>query len=390
MLTRDLRLPAPYAALANSLTAHAFDYDDTHEKGDMHAYSVVLPAALAAAEVKGKVSGADFLAAVTVGVDVAYRIGLGIKRYRGWHPTATCGIFGAAIAAGRVLGLDRAQLHNAMGIAYSLSSGNFQCILDGSLTKRLQPSFSSRAAVEAVMLARIGITGAKNVLEGKFGFFPLYEWGEYNKEPLRDRLGTWFEGEAASMKPYPSCRFCHGTVDAILEIRKEASLKPEDVDSIEVKMPGEAHDYVGGPFVIGDTPQVSAQFNTAYNVAAALMFGAVGLKELDPKVVTDPKMMALAQKVTTVPTPDPYGFGPQDIMVKTRAGKTFKKHVTVMKGHPDNPMTEAECMAKLKDCIRHAGWKPETAEKLKAWLAGLDRAPDAAGGLIQMMAEGRR
>ena len=107
---------------------------------------------------------------------------------------------------GGEVGFERDAAHNATGIAYSLSSGNFQCILDGSLTKRMQPAFAARAGVEAAIFASRGITGAKNVLEGKFGLYPLYEAGEYNKTPLHDRLGIWFEGEAASLKPYPSCR----------------------------------------------------------------------------------------------------------------------------------------------------------------------------------------
>src|SRR6185437_8050315 len=153
VLGEELCLPAPAAALMNSLHAHAFDFDDTHERGDMHGYAVVLPAALAAAERITGVSGSDFLAAVAVGVDVAYRVGLGIVKYRGWHPTATCGIFGATVAAARLLKLSRADLHNAMGVAYSLSAGNFQCILDGSLTKRLQPAFAARSGTEAALLA---------------------------------------------------------------------------------------------------------------------------------------------------------------------------------------------------------------------------------------------
>ncbi len=105
----------------------------------------------------------------------AYRLGSAIKVYRGWHPTATCGIFGATLAAGRILGLERSRLHHAMGIAYSLAAGNFQAVVDGSLSKRLQPGFASRGAIEAVLLARAGITGAKDVFEGRFGYFPLYE-----------------------------------------------------------------------------------------------------------------------------------------------------------------------------------------------------------------------
>lgn len=386
LLGRGTKLPAPYAALGNSLTAHAFDFDDTHERGDMHAYSVVFPAALAAAERAGGISGADLLAAVTVGVDVAYRIGLGIKRYRGWHPTSMCGVFGAAIAAARVMGLSRDAAHNAMGIAYSLSSGNFQCILDGSLTKRMQPAFAARAGVEAAIFASRGITGAKNVLEGKFGLYPLYEAGEYNKTPLSDRLGTWFEGEASSLKPYPSCRFCHGMVDAVLDMMATDGVKADDVQSAVVKMPVEAYDYVGGPYRPGDSPQVSAQFNTAYNVAVALVRGRVGLAEFDAKTVLDPRVRKLADAIETLPTEEPYCFGPQEITICLRNGNTLTRSVKVMRGHPENPMSRAEQLAKVAECFAVGGAPESSVGKLVAWIDNLERNPNPVGSLTDLMA----
>ena len=384
LLGRNTKIPAPYAALGNALVAHAFDFDDTHERGDMHAYAVVFPAALAAAERVGSVSGEQLLAAVTVGVDVAYRLGLGIQRYRGWHPTSMCGVFGAAIAASRVMGLDREQTHNAMGIAYSLSSGNFQCILDGSLTKRMQPAFAARAGVEAAVFAERGITGAKNVLEGKFGLYPLYEAGEYNKKPLSDRLGTWFEGEASSLKPYPSCRFCHGAIDAILDMMESEKITADDIESGEVKMPAEAHDYVGGPFRPGDSPQVSAQFNTAYNVAVALVRGRVGLSEFDRATVLDPKIRSLTERIATIPTDEHYCFGPQDITLKLRNGKTVTRHVEVMKGHPDNPLSRAEQLAKVKECFSVGGAPAASVDKLVSWIDNLERNSNPVRELLEL------
>ena len=385
LLGRSTKLPAPYAALGNALAAHAFDFDDTHERGDMHAYAVVFPAALAVAERTGDVSGSELLAAVTVGVDVAYRIGLGIKRYRGWHPTSMCGVFGAAMAAARVARLGRDATHNAMGIAYSLSSGNFQCILDGSLTKRMQPAFAARAGVEAVIFASLGITGAKNVLEGKFGLYPLYEAGEYNKAPLSDRLGTWFEGEGASLKPYPSCRFCHGAIDAILDMMATDGVKAGDVESVVVKMPAEAYDYVGGAYRPGDSPQVSAQFNTAYNVAVALVRGRVGLSEFDAKTVLDPQVRRLADLVETVPTDESYCFGPQDIAVRLQNGTTLTRNVAVMKGHPNKPMTRAEQLAKAKECFAVGGAPASSVEQLVAWIDNLERNRSPIRSLLDLL-----
>ena len=245
----------------------------------------------------------------------------------------------------------------------------------------MQPAFAARAGVEAAIFASRGITGAKNVLEGKFGLYPLYEAGEYNKTPLHDRLGIWFEGEAASLKPYPSCRFCHGTIDAILDMMQMDGVKADDVQSAVVKMPAEAYDYVGGPYRPGDSPQVSAQFNTAYNVAVALVRGRVGLSEFDAKTVLDLRVRKLADSIETVPTDDPYCFGPQEITVRLRNGKTLTRNVAVMKGHPDNPMSRAEQLAKAEECFAVGGAPESSVEKLVAWVDNLERNPSPVRSL---------
>jgi 2-methylcitrate dehydratase PrpD len=378
----SLKLPVPAAAMLNSLHAHAFDFDDTHERGDMHGYAVVLPAALAVAEEIGNVTGQEFLAAVAIGVDVAYRVGLGIVKYRGWHPTATCGVFGAAVAASRLLKLSRKEQHNAMGIAYSLAAGNFQCILDGSLTKRLQPAFAARAGAESALLAKSGITGAKNVLEGKFGFFPLYEANEYARKPLVEGLGVSFEGLNASMKPYPSCRFCHGAVDMALSLRKELGLDVRDIASVTLSMPAEAYDYVGGAYAPGDSPQVSAQFNSAYNVAVAFVRGKVGLQEFDLTTVTNPAIIALAGKVDTIAVhEEKYCFGPQALVLKLRDGREFKRDVVTMKGHPEMPMSADERLAKARECAIYGGHPAGTADRLANWVNELAGSKDVTRGL---------
>jgi len=380
-----LRLPAPHAALINGMMVHALDFDDTHEPADVHATAVVLPAAMAATELAGDVDGREFLVAVTIGIDVACRLGLAIRKYRGWHPTATCGIFGATLAAGRVLGLKGGALHHAAGIAYSLASGNFQCLVDGALTKRLQPGFASRAAVEAVLLARRGVTGAKNVLEGTFGFYPLYEAGEYDPRPLREGLATLFEVENLSMKPYPSCRFCHSAIDAVLELSTAEAFSPDDVESVRVEMPAEAYKYVGGPFRPGESPQVSAQFNTAYNVAVALVHKSVGLQHFERKALEDPRVRSLAERVDTKSNGDANGFGPVTVTVALRSGRVYTREVAIMKGHPDSPMAETERMQKVRQCLAYAGWPLERATALAEWVSSLERGRVDTSALHEMV-----
>ena len=149
-------------------------------------------------------------------------------------------------------------------------------------------------------------------------------------------------------------------------------------------MPAEAHDYVGGPFRPGDSPQVSAQFNTAYNVAVALVRGRVGLSEFDRATVLDPKIRNLAERIATVPTDEHYCFGPQDITLKLRNGKTVTRHVEVMKGHPDNQLSRAEQLAKVKECFSVGGAPAASVDKLVSWIDNLEHNGDPVRELLEL------
>ncbi len=375
MTVTGMRVPMPYAAMVNSMMAHAVEFDDTYEPADVHGYAVVLPAVLAVAELSPAqlVSGRDIVAAVTIGIDIAYRLGSAIRTYRGWQPTSTCGNLGAAIAAARVARCGREMMHHAAGIAYGLVAGNFQAVVDASLTKRLQPGFSARAAVESVLLARAGITGPKDILEGTFGFYRLYEAGEYNAAVLTDGLGTRFLSDRASMKPYPCCRFCHAAIDAALAMADEIS--PDDVETVQVAIPAETYDYVGRPFVPGKNPTVSAQFSVAYCVASALIRHKVGLAEFTLDAVGDPCVMALAERVTAKAVPGGR-YDAVTVRARLRSGKTIERRVDVMKGMADNPLTEAELRDKARACIRYGRFPERTLDDLAAWVAGLDDNAD--------------
>jgi 2-methylcitrate dehydratase PrpD len=386
------RAPAPYAAMVNGMMAHALEYDDTYEPADVHGYAVVLPAVLAVAEFSKAqpVTGIDIIAAVTVGIDIAYRLGSAIKVYRGWQPTSTCGNFGATLAAARVAGCDKAQMHNAAGIAYGLVSGNFQAVVDASLTKRLQPGFASRAAVEAVLLSAVGITGAKNILEGTFGFFKLYEAGEYNVSALMDGLGVRFLGDLASMKPYPCCRFCHAAIDAALQIAEAADFSvgsaSRQIDSVVVEIPTETFDYVGRDYHDGLTV-VAAQFSVAYTVASALERRVVGLAEFTPVAIGDSAVAALARRIVARPVPGGR-YDAVSVRARLKDGRTIERRVTTMKGESKNPLTRAELDAKVKSCLAYGGFSDGTAVSLGGWVKELEQSRDPIKQLEAIVREG--
>ncbi len=378
LVTGGQRAPAPYAAMVNSMMAHAVEFDDTYEPADVHAYAVVFPAVLVAAEINKPVSGLDIIAATAIGVDISYRLSSAIKVYRGWQPTSTCGNLAGTLAAGRLAGCTGVELHNAAGIAYSLVAGNFQAVVDASLTKRLQPGFAARAAIEAVLLARAGITGAREILEGTFGFFPLYEAGEYDAAILTEQLGARFLGDFGSMKPYPCCRFCHAAIDAALLIVGErgSMQKPEYIQEAEVTLPAETYDYVGRPYSADSpNPSVSAQFSVPYTVASALLRGKVGLAEFSLSAVREERIYELARRIAVKPV-EGTRYGAVTLRLKLQSGATLEQTVKVMKGEPGNPLSDGELYEKARACIRYGEFPERTVDDLMHWVEDLEEQAD--------------
>ncbi|MFC7554565.1 MmgE/PrpD family protein [Pseudoroseomonas wenyumeiae] len=193
------------AALVNATLGHSLDFDDTHAEAVVHPGAPVIPAALAAAEMVGA-SGAETLAGIVAGYEVALRLALalpaGAHYDRGFHPSATCGAFGAAAAAGRVFGLDAAGIASALGIALSQSAGSLQFLANGAWTKRFQVGWAGMAGLTAATLAREGFKGAADAIEGKHGFLNAYAPAPRPERVLQD-LGQFYELMATGVKPYP-------------------------------------------------------------------------------------------------------------------------------------------------------------------------------------------
>ena len=358
------KVPSPSAAMANSTMMHALDFDDTLDESALHAHVSVLPAAMAMAESVGNISGADLINAVTLGVDLVCRVGLATKRPLSWIRTATCGFFGGAAAAGKLMGLNREQMVHALGVTYSQTSGNAQCLVDGGLVKRMQPAFSARAGVLSAFLAQRGITGARHFLEGQYGFFNLYEGGDYDREKLLDELGNRFEGMKLSIKPYPSCRMTHASIDAALSIRKEHEIEPSDIEEIVLHVSKMVYDMVGSEFTIRDNPQVDAQFSIPYTVAAGLVRGDVFLQDFEEASIRDHRVLACAEKVKVVIDPE---LAERDMMsahlVLRAKGKVYSKKIDKMKGNPSNPMSMDECVEKFRKCVLYSQ-KPISEERV--------------------------
>ncbi len=296
------RVPAPQAAMVNAAMGHALDFDDTFDRaGSIHPGTSTLFASLAVAELQGGVSGREMLLAVSLGLDVACRLALAATVDRGWHRTAAFGIFGAAAAAGKLLRLNVEQMVHAFGIAYSQAAGNRQCILDGALTKRLQAGQAASSGVLAAILAQEGITGAREVFAGRFGFYPMYQPNGYDLEAITHELGARFRGAELSFKPYPCGRGNHAHIDAALELYHRLDLvhANEGADIAEVVVTTNPQTYESefspGTAKRQPTQVVEAQFSLPFLVAAALCLGRVGI--CDVAHVDHPAVLALAHRM---------------------------------------------------------------------------------------------
>ena len=382
VLLHDLRVPAPEAALLNAAMGHALDFDDTLDHGgSIHPGVSVLAASLAAAEMQGGVSGRDLLLAVALGLDLSCRIAIAATVDRGWHRTAAIGVFGATAAVGKLIGLDAAQMEQALGIALSFSSGSRQCIVDGALTKRLQAGQAARDGIVSAMLAAEEFTGARGTLAGRFGFFELYQPGGYDLAPLTDALGTAFRGDEVSFKPYPCGRPLHAALDAALAIREELGIATAaDIADITVNLDAAIHrdQFESGPHRARPTQIVEAQFSLPFLASIALLRGRVGIA--DVARVEDAEILALAARVRGEPAPEqrPRDWG--RLTVRRTDGRTATRETTTPLGSPARPLSEAQSAAKFRDCAANAvpSLDRAVADRILARLSDLENLPDAA------------
>ena len=382
------KVPAHHAAWVNGTMAHARDYDDTHDAAVLHAGVSVIPAALAAAELRGGVRGAEFIAAAVAGLETICRLGVATRIgiiESGFIYTPLFGHFAATVAAGRVLGLDVAQMVNALGIAYSQVAGNHQVTRDGALTKRMQPGFAAQSALVSVQLARRGVRGAQATFEGVDGFLRVYLRDRCDRDALRDRLGERYEFVELSYKPYPCCRFNHTAIDAALTLRASADFRPERIRRIRAAVNRQAFEAVCTPVDVRKAPRtvVHAQFSIPFTVATALVDGSVRLDHFDEASLRREDILALAQRVEAVVDEDierewSRNISPTELTIELDDGTTKRIRVDWPLGHPRRPMSAADFDAKAVDCFRAAArpLRDGAPRQLRKLVDGLESVAD--------------
>ena len=344
----------PVAALLNGVLGHSLDFDDTHAESSLHPSAPVVPAALAAGELVGA-DGATVLAAIIAGYEVCCRLGLALDpaaHYaRGFHPTATAGTFGAAAAAGRVLGLSAEQMVSAFGVAGSQAAGSLQFLENGAWNKRWQVGQAAMNGLIAATLAAEGFRGSAQAIEGRHGLLAGYTDAPHPERAVAG-LGQDWETLKIAVKPYPSCRYTHAALDGLLALRREHGLTGADVQALEVGLHRSGVVLVGEPEAAKRRPRnvVDGQFSMAFCAAVALDQGSFGWD--DYRRLGEPAIDTLCDKVAVRPdeaveTASPHPFGAR-IRLDTAKGD-FEQLIRDPSGEPesfpDRRAIEAKVMA---------------------------------------------
>lgn len=367
-------LPSGRAALLNGFMAAALDYDSLF--GSVHADCVVLPAVLAVAEEVGA-SGRATLSAYIAGVELVCRMSqIARPPQKGWTHTSVFGVFGAAAAAAKLIGLPAEGIRAALGVALSLASGTQQANVEQALTKRLQPALAASNGVFAALAARASIAGPSEPLEGRFGLWALYQQAA---EPGRlvEGFGSSFAMLNTTIKKHPVCAAGFVVIDACLELRHRYGLRPDDVIDCDVRMSPFMRRLIGKPMDLSRDPQVAAQFSAAFAVACALIHGRVGIAELSPERILDPALQDLASRVTTQTDPNfDTELTPAVVTIRSRRHGVIECRKDVFPGGSEAPLGSEALDAKLRECAAAAGMGVDRLEALSRDVGRLADLPD--------------
>ncbi len=332
-------LPASGAAFVNAFRIHCLEWDAVHEPAVVHALSVVTAALGASIDRMGGCDADEALAALAVGVDVASGLGIAATSPLSFFRPATAGCIGAALAVARIERV--AAIEDVLGLAYSLCAGTMQAHVEGSIALPLQIANAARSAVMAVDLAKAGLSGPHDALEGPFGYFKLFDQGRL--ADYTDTIGERGLISEVSTKPFPSGRASHGALGLLQSLRLDAA----EVDWIELFVPPLVKRLVGRPMLAEMTP---AYARLCLPLLSALMLtdGVIDPRRFTPATFSDPRFADLAGRVIVNEdgSADPNALSPQRAVI-TLAGGTRAEHlIPATLGSPDAPLSPDQAAAK--------------------------------------------
>lgn len=342
------------AAYVNGTASHAFELDDTG--GCDHSGAVVVPAAFAALDLTDRpIDGKEFIIAILLGYDVARRALEACGAYephnrQGFHSTGTCGTFGAAAAAGRILGLSVEEMVHALGLASSYSSGLWACVHNGAQSKRLHAGHAAHGGLMAALLARESFTGPTHVFEEVWGGFNhSFAPNSSVPEAWTQNLGEPWKLFRVSIKPHASCRSTHSSIDAVHDLQAEVGFKACDIRKIRIEI---------NPFVYGmcgayaTNPMSAAQLSIPYSVAAYLTFGHAQLPAYARTARQDRRIASMMQCIEMVVDEKQAADDEPWVEILLKNGQHYRKRVPMPLGAPSNPVTDEALLNKFTSVSR--------------------------------------
>ncbi len=370
------RVPAPAAAFVNGTQVHNQEFDCLHEGAVVHAMATLLPSVLAVAERDGGVSGRDVIAAVVAGIDVAANLGLASKAgFRFFRP-ATAGGFGAVAGLSVLAGLNADRTADALGLQYGQTSGTMQPHLEGSILLPMQIGFNAQSAVRSVGLAAAGVPGPRDVFEGQYGYFPLFE-GRWDLAPIWPALGRDWRVMEMSHKPWSAGRATHGGIEGILTLRQQHGLTAAEVRGVRVIVPPLTHRLVARPDVAAPNA-FYARLCMAFIGAKALLHGTVDIADCRGEALDDAATHDLARRIETVvdANPDPNALAPQRVEMVLKDGTALHWTCEAMLANPARPLTREQHLRKFLRCMEFAAEPLPDGPALIAMVDRLDRIAD--------------
>ncbi len=342
--------PPATAAFINGFQIHCQEFDCVHEAAVVHPLATILAALMAEAESGAPVSGRAFGAALAVAVDLAAGIGVAVKSPIRFFRPANAGIFGATLGVARLRGFGAERTRDALAYALSFNSGTMQAHVEGKPALPVQIGNAARGAIMACDMAEAGLEGPANILEGPYGYFPLFET-EWDLEPVIASLGkTWRIGEV-SHKPFPTGRAAQG---GIVLMRKllDKGVSAREIAHIRLTAPPLIHRLVGRPIQPGMTANY-ARLCFQYCGAVALKTGRVGLEDFTEASLADTDTAALGARIEVIDdgTTNPAAFVPQTAVATLHDGREVTAQSDSLLGSPADPLTPAQNIEKFRACV---------------------------------------
>ncbi len=341
---RKERLDVMNAAFLNGISSHVFDFDDTDLTTAVHPSAPVAPALLAMAEYR-KVSGRDFVNAMVLGIEAECRIARAVTPAMqdvGWHATGVAGVFGAAVATGKLLGLDEVRMCHAIGLAATQPVGLREMF--GSMTKSFHPGRAAQSGMLAALLAERGYTSSLHGIEAKRGWANVLS-SERHYEVITGDLGAHYEIFRNSYKPFACGLVVHPVIDGCIQLRDENKLTADMIDRIDLAV---------HPVVLELTSKrtprtgLEGKFSVYYAAAIAIVAGRAGEAQFSDAAVNDPVTVALRDRVETT-VDKSLAQDQARVSIRLRDGRVLERFIAHAVGSVEVPMTDRQLEAKFSD-----------------------------------------